>query len=53
LMSVVALVIAPTIAIEGDAMGEKIEKPEHTISIEEEESDIADNSVPYEDLIEK
>jgi K(+)-stimulated pyrophosphate-energized sodium pump len=53
LMSVVALVIAPTIAIEGDAMGEKIEKPEHTISIEEEESDIADNSVPYEDIIEK
>jgi K(+)-stimulated pyrophosphate-energized sodium pump len=53
LMSVVALVIAPTIAIEGDAMGEKIEKPEHTISIEEEEPDIADNSVPYEDLIEK
>ena len=54
LMSVVALVIAPTIAINGDTMGEKIVKPEHTISIEaEEESDIADNSVRYEDLIEK
>ena len=36
LMSVVALVIAPTVAINGDAMGEKIEKPEHTISIEAE-----------------
>ena len=53
LMSVVALVIAPTIAIEGDAMGEKIEKPERTISILDEESDIADNSVRYEDFIEK
>ena len=53
LMSVVALVIAPTIAIEGDAMGEKIEKPERTINILDEESDIADNSVRYEDFIEK
>ena len=31
LMSVVALVIAPTVAIDGDAMVEKIEKPEHLI----------------------
>jgi K(+)-stimulated pyrophosphate-energized sodium pump len=53
LMSVVALVIAPTIAIEGDAMGEKIEKPERTINILDEESDIADNRVRYEDFIEK
>jgi K(+)-stimulated pyrophosphate-energized sodium pump len=53
LMSVVALVIAPTIAIEGDAMGEKIEKSEHTINILDDESDIADNIVRYEDFIEK
>jgi K(+)-stimulated pyrophosphate-energized sodium pump len=53
LMSVVALVIAPTVAIEGDAMGEKIEKSEHIINILDDESDIADNVVRYEDFIEK
>ena len=54
LMSVVALVIAPTVAIDGDAMGEKIEKPEHTINIEaEKESDIADNSIRYEEVVKK
>ena len=36
LMSVVALVIAPTVALEVDSMGEKVEKIEHTITLEEE-----------------
>ncbi|MEK9602817.1 MAG: sodium-translocating pyrophosphatase [Flavobacteriaceae bacterium] len=55
LMSVVALVIAPTVALEEDAMGQQIEKAEHSISIDKEEnSDIADNSViRFEDFIEK
>jgi len=54
LMSVVALVIAPTVALEVDSMGEKVEKTEHTITLEEEkESDIADNSIPYEDVVKK
>ena len=54
LMSVVALVIAPTVAISGDAMGEKIEKPEHTISIEaEKKSEMADNSIRYEKVVKK
>jgi K(+)-stimulated pyrophosphate-energized sodium pump len=54
LMSVVALVIAPTVAINGDAMGEKIEKPEHTISVEaEKKSEIADNSIRYEEVVKK
>ncbi len=54
LMSVVALVIAPTIAIDIDAMSEKIEKPEHTITIEaEKESDMADNSIRYEEVVKK
>jgi K(+)-stimulated pyrophosphate-energized sodium pump len=54
LMSVVALVIAPTVAINGDAMGEKIEKPEHTISIEaEKKSEMADNSIRYEEVVKK
>ena len=54
LMSVVALVIAPTVAINGDAMGEKIEKTEHTISIEvEKKSEMADNSIRYEEVVKK
>lgn len=54
LMSVVALVIAPTVAINGDAMGEKIEKPEHTIIIEaEKQSEMADNSIRYEEVVKK
>lgn len=54
LMSVVALVIAPTVAINGDAMGEKIEKPEHTISIEaEKKSEMADNGIRYEEVVKK
>jgi K(+)-stimulated pyrophosphate-energized sodium pump len=54
LMSVVALVIAPTVALEVDSTVEKVEKIEHTITLEEEkESDIADNSIPYEDVVKK
>ena len=54
LMSVVALVIAPTVALEVDSTGEKVEKIEHTITLEEEkESDIADNSILYEDVVKK
>ena len=54
LMSVVALVIAPTVALEVDSMGEKVEKIEHTITLEEEkESDIADNTILYEDVVKK
>ena len=54
LMSVVALVIAPTIAIDGHIMGEKVKKPEHTISIEsEEKSNMADSIIRYEDVVVK
>ena len=54
LMSVVALVIAPTVALEVDSTGEKVEKIEHTITLEEEkESDIADNTILYEDVVKK
>jgi K(+)-stimulated pyrophosphate-energized sodium pump len=54
LMSVVALVIAPTVALEVDSTVEKVEKIEHTITLEEEkESDIADNSILYEDVVKK
>jgi K(+)-stimulated pyrophosphate-energized sodium pump len=54
LMSVVALVIAPTIAIDGDTIVEKIEKPEHTISIvAQEESDMAENIIRYKDVVVK
>jgi hypothetical protein len=53
-MSVVALVIAPTVALEVDSTVEKVEKIEHTITLEEEkESDIADNSILYEDVVKK
>jgi K(+)-stimulated pyrophosphate-energized sodium pump len=54
LISVVALVIAPTVALEVDSTVEKVEKIEHTITLEEEkESDIADNSILYEDVVKK
>ncbi len=52
LMSVVALVIAPTIAIKADNMGEKIEKSDYNISLEaQNESEIADNIVHYEEIL--
>jgi K(+)-stimulated pyrophosphate-energized sodium pump len=55
LMSVVALVIAPTIAIEADATtGEKIEQSQHKITIEaEKESEMADNIIHYEEVFKK
>ena len=54
LMSVVALVIAPTIAIDTNEMVEKVQKNEHTITIEsEKESDIAENTVRYKEVIKK
>ena len=52
LMSVVALVIAPTIAIKAEKMGEKIEKSEFTITLEvEKKSEIAGNTFLYEDAL--
>ena len=51
LMSVVALVIAPSIAIDTNEM---VEKNEHTITIEsEKESDIAENTVSYQEIVKK
>ena len=52
LMSVVALVIAPTIAIKADKMVEKIEKSDYNISLEvENKSEIADNTILYEEIL--
>ena len=52
LMSVVALVIAPTIAIKTYKMGEKIEKSDCNISLEvENKSEIADNTILYEEIL--
>ena len=52
LMSVVALVIAPTIAIKADKMGGKIEKSDYNISLEvENKPEIADNTVLYEEIL--
>ncbi|MDA9596895.1 sodium-translocating pyrophosphatase [Flavobacteriaceae bacterium] len=54
LMSVVALVIAPTVALEVDSIVEKAEKTEHTITIEKgRKSDIAYNSIAYENVVKK
>tara|TARA_B100000963_G_scaffold323099_1_gene307662 strand:- start:9587 stop:11827 length:2241 start_codon:yes stop_codon:yes gene_type:complete len=51
LMSVVALVIAPTIAIKPHKIGGKIEKSDYNISLEvEKKSEIADNTILYEDI---
>ena len=52
LMSVVALVIAPTIAIKSDNMGGKIEKSDYNIFLEvENKSEITDNTILYEDIL--
>jgi len=54
LMSVVALVIAPTVALDTDAMTEKLEKGDHTIAIVvDKENEIADDLVQFEDIIKK
>ena len=52
LMSVVALVIAPSIALDLDSMSEKVENKEHSITFEvNKDSDIADNNITYERAI--
>ena len=49
LMSVVALVIAPSIALDLDPMSEKVENKEHNITFEvNKDADIADNNITYE-----
>jgi K(+)-stimulated pyrophosphate-energized sodium pump len=54
LMSVVALVIAPTVALEVDSIVEKAKKTEHTITNEKgKKSDIAYNSIAYENVVKK
>ena len=54
LMSVVALVIAPTVAINVNDIGDKIDKPENLIQIKAEEvSEIADNIIRYEEVVKK
>ena len=51
LMSVVALVIAPSIAIDTNEM---VEKNEHSIILEsEKKSDIAENTVRYQEVVKK
>jgi K(+)-stimulated pyrophosphate-energized sodium pump len=49
LMSVVALVIAPSIALNLDTMSEKFENKEHNITFEiNKETNIADNNITFE-----
>ena len=52
LMSVVALVIAPTVAINVDDIGDKIDKPENFIQINVKKvPEIADNIIRYEEVV--
>ena len=52
LMSVVALVIAPTVAIDNDKLAEKIENPNHIIlDVTGNKSEIAYNGDIYENFI--
>ena len=54
LMSVVALVIAPTVAINVDDIAEKIDKSENFIQIKAENvPKIADNIIRYEEVVKK
>ncbi len=54
LMSVVALVIAPTVAINIDDIGDKVYKPENLIQIKAEKvTEIADNIIRYEEVVKK
>ena len=54
LMSVVALVIAPTVAINVDNIGDKIDNPENFIQIKAEKvSEIAENIILYEEVVKK
>ena len=54
LMSVVALVIAPTVAINVDDIGDKIDKPENLIQVKSEKvTEITDNIIRYEEVVKK
>ena len=54
LMSVVALVIAPTVAINVDDIGNNIDKPENFIQIKAKKvPEIADNIIRYEEVVKK
>ena len=54
LMSVVALVIAPTVAINVDDIGDKIDKSENFIQIKAKKvPEIADNIIRYEEVVKK
>ena len=54
LMSVVALVIAPTVAINVDDIGDNIDKPENFIQIKAKKvPEIADNIIRYEEVVKK
>ncbi len=54
LMSVVALVIAPTVAINVDDIGKNIDKPENFIQIKAKKvPEIADNIIRYEEVVKK
>ena len=54
LMSVVALVIAPTVAINVDDIGDNIDKPENFIQIKAKKvTEIADNIIRYEEVVKK
>jgi K(+)-stimulated pyrophosphate-energized sodium pump len=52
LMSVVALVIAPSIALDLDSMSEKVKNKEHNITLKvNRDTDLAENKVTYEGII--
>jgi K(+)-stimulated pyrophosphate-energized sodium pump len=54
LMSVVALVIAPSIALNQDAMVEKAENKEHNIPVEVKEDDkLVENIIHFENSVKK
>ena len=53
-MSVVALVIAPSIALNQDAMVEKAENKEHNIPVEVKEDDkLVENIIHFENSVKK
>ena len=54
LMSVVALVIAPTVAINVDDIGDKVDKTENLIQIKAEKvTEIEENIISYEEVVKK
>ena len=54
LMSVVALVIAPSIALNSDIMSEKVENKEHNITFEVNKyTNMADSNITYERAVKK